>query len=214
MQLLAQKAAEGIGLTMGEDIGQELSSLAANALDRVKAALDSEPDETLFGYAPGASEAEPWGFVGAGIAPDDNGLGEKNFRSAMSVDFSGYSLVVPSIFALGFFHYTSLLFNEAIGGKSGGRPQHVRVYESIRAAYAIDVYEASEGDLVTTKPCTIEAITNRGRNLQVEWDPTFERTEQSRLIVREGIRLKGEDAQWDRVEKWGIPSHKLWDLAS
>lgn len=213
LTLLGEKAAEGIGLTVGEDLGNEVTDLAGEALERLKEALGSSPDETLYGYAPTVEAPIPWSFLVAGLTPgEDDAPGEKNFDGAVDVDFVDYSMTIPAILALGFFYYTAQLFNEVPGQRQLSASRRRQTYEQLRRDHAIEVYEFSDGDLPVTKSCVIEAVTTRGRNLQIEWDPTTERTEQSRLIVREGLRLKDEDPQWDRIEKWGIPSHKLWEV--
>lgn len=209
LALLGEKATEGFALTVGAQAADGLAGLAQEALGLVVDALDGDPQATLYGYAPDLDTEPPWAMFVAGSRDST----EDDFEGAVAVKLSDTVMSMPATLALGFFYYTADLFQAQSKGLSETKAAKAARYLRLRRQCDVEVWELSDGDYKVTQPSTVDAVTAAGRNLRVEWNPSTERTEQSSLTVREGLWLKDHDPEWDVVWTWGIPSHRLWDLA-
>lgn len=216
LSYLGKQVAQGFGVTAGEKIAEGSEKLVADLVAELGALTDATmTGSPLYGYATDWDKPSPMRAMVA-AAFQQGGGPSMSWQSHSALVNSEEPVLLPSVIALGAAMFAQeelrkrLLDVAAADRKAAAS----RIQADLRSNYAIVVWEKIEGDGDSiTNRATFRAITRMNRNLEVMWDPTTEKTEQSRIQIREGLVVKGVSPSWDSTYVRGIPSHLIWDIS-
>lgn len=216
---LASGLAAGLGMTWGDEIGAATTDLVGDAANYLLQRFDHEPIATVW------ASATNWQDVSAvrGMVAGNFSAGDESESWTVYDNLDEY-FQVPSVVALAIAELSKRVLNSRLPDVPPGERNDknsdekvTRVIRRLRREMVIVEAERIEGSLADlTQASTHRLVMADDQNIEVEWDPTTSRTEQSRLTVRRGRVIKGRDAIWNEQENFdlGIPSHRLWATAS
>lgn len=215
----ANSALQAFGLAIGTEIAAEASDLAkqllGETLAQLSTAIAQQPDALVYGYATNLKAMTPLRtLVSGSFQTTVNNV--ETWDARVTLRNGDDFVTVPPPLSLGAALFAQRELSASLEAIAADKraAQKPSIQQALRNEYSIKVWEKISGGDTVGEPATFRAVTTNGRNLEVEWDPTDSRTEQTRVTIREGLVLKGQDPKWSSTLEKGIPSYLLWDAAT
>lgn len=206
LTMMATKLGEAFAMTVGTMAAEEVPAVVAGAFNRLKTAGELH-GQGVYGYAQNLADV-----TGLRAAVAANFLVDGELRSYSTHINSSENVTAPSVVTFGIAQLARV--HRLAREKRKPPAQHAAIQVELRAEFSINVWKLIKGDEDLNKFGVYRAITADNRNIEVEWDPTQSRTEQSRLVVKRGKVIKGMPPRWEDAQVvLGIPSHHIWDQA-